>query len=546
MRRSQYSIRCLSVLIVGAAITSSAWAQTPIERFSYYGPGAIIDPPQLGAKNRRVYLPSITFPIRVGPDAGEDGTPLHAYANSQVYRPFADSNEPRLYVYPWVDTLCESKHLGGPMHVCGERDADGSYKTIRAHQGIDIRPNLPKNRFYDVIAAEAGTVFKISNTTSLVSIRHSDGTGTACSYLHLMPIFVREGQVVKKGDVIGKVANVAPDGGTSIHLHFQCRGSGPDIPQNVVLPVYASLISAYRRAWGLSDAIQNGVLLRDPEREREGPLCGEPLSEQLAATKDLPLVGRYMHNCSEMGLIADRARFRIVYLRPKASLAAAAQRQPELVSGTTVTAGHFEGQAVNYNRACGDPKFPVKGTLDIAAASFTLEGQRTILDGACRPSGVSDEELIFAKLVPQAPPTDPLPSSTELTCPFALPPGQQPTILDGREIPPKSERSCNFTAITLPGNMNFEQMPRYVREWPGVRREMLTDAFQDQILTFQTAETGVGVWWYWLTHRAINGPNLETKGFGFNGKPTLAQVSRRSPARSAPRSMFGASILVRT
>ena len=367
-------------------------------------------------------MPNIQFPIRVGPEAGEDGKPLHAYANSQLYRPSDyDSNDSRLYIYPWVDTLCESKHSGGLMHVCGERDADGNYKAIRAHQGIDIRPHLPKNRLYDIIAAEGGKVIRISSTTSSVVIRHSDGTGTVCAYLHLMPIFVGEGQVVKKGDVIGKVSNIAPDGGTSIHLHFQCSGSGSDLPQNVMLPVYTSLVAAYRRAWGLPDLIQNGVLLRDPERERDGPICGEPLSKQLAATQELPLVGRYMHNCSEMGLTQNRGQFRIVYLRPKLSLAAAAQRQPELVSGT-VTAGRFEGQAVSYNSACGDPKFRVTGMLDVSATSFTLEGERNTLDGACRPSGVREEELIFAKVEPPASTTDPpLPTTgSQLTCPFAL------------------------------------------------------------------------------------------------------------------------------
>ena len=100
-----------------------------------------------------------------------------------------------------------------------------------------------------------------------------------------------------------------------------------------------------------------------------------------------------------------------------------------------------------------------------------------------------------------------------LNCPFALLPGQQPTVIDGREIPPKSERSCNFTALTVPGGLPFAKMPRYIREWPGVRKDILIDAFDDQIITFQTAETGVGAWWYWLTQRAVNGPNLNRRGF---------------------------------
>jgi hypothetical protein len=115
---------------------------------------------------------------------------------------------------------------------------------------------------------------------------------------------------------------------------------------------------------------------------------------------------------------------------------------------------------------------------------------------------------------------------TELICPFALAPGHQPLVVDGREIPSKSERSCNFTALTVPGNVAFDHMPRYIREWPGVRKELLTDKFEDHIITFQSAETGVGAWWYWLVRRAVNGKDLATRGFGAGGRPTLAAVAR--------------------
>ena len=79
---------------------------------------------------------------------------------------------------------------------------------------------------------------------------------------------VKKGDRVKKGDtVIGKVSNIM--GGrpnTSIHLHFDCKTTHPDLGIKVHIPIYTSLVAAYRRAWNLPDLVKLGVLLNDPER----------------------------------------------------------------------------------------------------------------------------------------------------------------------------------------------------------------------------------------------------------------------------------------
>jgi hypothetical protein len=116
-----------------------------------------------------------------------------------------------------------------------------------------------------------------------------------------------------------------------------------------------------------------------------------------------------------------------------------------------------------------------------------------------------------------------VPVEAGLTCPFKREPVQ---VIGDKEIPPKSERSCNFLAVTVPGGISFEQMPRYIREWPGVRKDMLIDKFSDQIITLRTAEGGVGMWWYWVTKRARHGAGLATMGFGDSGAPTLALLAR--------------------
>lgn len=534
MTRRQPTLICVAAAISATVAMRPACSQQSAENFTYRSPGTMTFAGDVGVKDRRVFYPTMKFPLRVGPEAGADGRPLRAFANSQVFIPsgFA-TNDPRLYVYPWVDTLCESKHKGGPMPVCPN-------PRHRGHQGDDIRPNSPADNTYDILAWADGIVTDVSSSlsgTTEVNIRSADNNGLECVYLHLRPGNLHLGQTVTKGDPIGKVSNLMADGGTSIHLHFECKATHPDLQAKVKMPIYTSLVAAYRREWRLPDIVENGALSRDPEREMEpgaptqpDPSCGEPLSAPLVAEKDRRFDARYSHNCSEMGLAADPAnqKMELVYVRPKQSLQQAAQRDPVLLSGKLAATGDFTGEAVNFNAACGDPKFGVAGKVDLNDTEIVLQGDRHKLDGRCNPTGVQHEVLRFAKLGGSStPPTpDPLPLPGELNCPFALPPGQQPVVVDGREIPPKSERSCNFTALTVPGNVSFDQMPRYLRNWPGVRTDVLIDKSEDQIITFQTAESGIGAWWYWLTVRAVNGAGLTKRGFGTSGKPTWIAVAR--------------------
>jgi hypothetical protein len=508
----------------------SASAQQANENFTYHSPGVMTFAGDVGVKDRRVFFSQMKFPIKTGPEAAGDGKPLRAFANSQVFIPPGfETNDPRLFIYPWTDTLCESKHVGGPMPLCPNA-------SHRGHQGVDIRPNAPSNATFDIVAWVDGIVTFVSGSgTSEVNIRDAENNGTECVYLHLRPAAnLRVGQTVSKSDVIGKVSNLMTGGGTSIHLHFECKATHPDLRAKVKMPVFTSLIAAYRREWRLPDMVDSGALLRDPERELDagtlpqgGTGCGEPLASPLAATKDRPFKARYTHNCSEMGLTLDAATqtMEILYVRPKQSLQQSAERNPVMVSGKLAASGDFTGQAVNFNSACRDPKFNVAGKVDFRDTELIFEGDRQPLDSACNPSGsLRHEALRFAALASTPQPTEPPP--VDLNCPFALPIGQQAVVVDGREIPPKSERSCNFTALTVPGGLSFSQMPRYIREWPGVRKDILTDKNEDQIITLQTAETGVGAWWYWLTQRAVNGPDLSKRGFGATGKPSMSAVAR--------------------
>ena len=381
---------------------------------------------------------------------------------------------------------------------------------------------------------EDGIVESVTSNTT-VTIRFTANNATSCRYLHLSPVLVSKGDKVKKGEtVIGKVSNIM--GGrpnTSIHLHFDCKTTHPDLGIKVHIPIYTSLVAAYRRAWNLPDSVKLDVLLNDPEREipRGGAVC-PPRAAPLDETKDMAFASRWEHDCSEVGLVVDAEGMKFVYIRPKLELAAAARRKPILLK--TIKKGEaVQWIATRFNEACQDPEFEVTSTFKPEDTSGQFIGSRNVLNERCEIQSTTTETLAFARLLePTAPdavadattlPPEPAPADAGLTCPFKREPVQ---VIGDKEIPPKSERSCNFLAVTVPGGISFEQMPRYIREWPGVRKELLIDKFSDQIITLRTAEGGVGLWWYWVTKRARHGSGLAEMGFGDSGAPSLALLAR--------------------
>jgi murein DD-endopeptidase MepM/ murein hydrolase activator NlpD len=89
------------------------------------------------------------------------------------------------------------------------------------HKGIDIsaRINTP------VTAPADGTISSVRRdrfSGRVVGINHSYGLDTI--YAHLQKILVKEGQVVKRGDVIALVGNTGRS--TGPHLHYEVRLNG--------------------------------------------------------------------------------------------------------------------------------------------------------------------------------------------------------------------------------------------------------------------------------------------------------------------------------
>ena len=88
--------------------------------------------------------------------------------------------------------------------------------TLKFHSGVDIP--APKNT--DVLASDDGIVIYANNANgygNLVKIEHFDGKITV--YAHNNSILVKEGDIVKKGQVISKVGSTGNSTGN--HLHFE-------------------------------------------------------------------------------------------------------------------------------------------------------------------------------------------------------------------------------------------------------------------------------------------------------------------------------------
>jgi murein DD-endopeptidase MepM/ murein hydrolase activator NlpD len=205
-----------------------------------------------GRNDRTIYLPDILFPLAVGPENAS----LQAYANSQIHAVASPQSNPKNFAYPWRDTYCEERQWSMPL--CPGKTG---------HQGVDIRASGPENKTFVAVAMDDAIVTSITKNTTVI-LRAKD---YSCRYLHMdfdsiQAAGVQVGKQVKRGQPIGKVSNImGQTPSTSIHLHFDCHKviNGT----NVHLPVYSSLVHAYRKAWGLAPMNKGGELDVDPLRE---------------------------------------------------------------------------------------------------------------------------------------------------------------------------------------------------------------------------------------------------------------------------------------
>jgi murein DD-endopeptidase MepM/ murein hydrolase activator NlpD len=201
--------------------------------FTYYAPGDLKPGSGTGVRSDTIFAPGMRYPIESAP----------SFPNSQVYGrggylgPGGGLCDATNYAYPWRDNFCEKRGWETPACPGG-----------KGHQGQDIRAMDCKNAVYWVVAVEDGVITKIGGWS--VNLKGTSGREYIYLHMRMRDLAVRQGQLVSRGQRMGKVSDDFGGQPTSIHLHFEIRA-------NVALPgersgfrkvpPYASLVDAYKR-----------------------------------------------------------------------------------------------------------------------------------------------------------------------------------------------------------------------------------------------------------------------------------------------------------
>lgn len=97
-------------------------------------------------------------------------------------------------------------------------------KEVATHNGIDFKTN----EGVSILATSSGRVVKAATEDkwgNLIIIDH--GNGYESWYAHLKGFNVKEGETVKKGQIIGFVGNTGVS--TGFHLHFEIHENGKPV-----------------------------------------------------------------------------------------------------------------------------------------------------------------------------------------------------------------------------------------------------------------------------------------------------------------------------
>lgn len=173
------------------------------------GPAVTAAVGQTGAAG--VVLPSGQLGISY-PSIGLGTTPsLKAYYNRRMRPPGRLANTNGKLLFPLAVPVAISSAFGWRMHpITGDR---------RFHAGTDLAAPIGT----PVLAAYAGQVAIadfLGGYGLTVTLDHTKGTQQTL-YAHLSELFVKPGEVVKQGDVIGLSGSTGNS--TGPHLHFEFR-----------------------------------------------------------------------------------------------------------------------------------------------------------------------------------------------------------------------------------------------------------------------------------------------------------------------------------
>lgn len=161
-------------------------------------------------------------PIRVGPISlssagiGFNATAVNPYFNPRLRLPQIPGLEKLRMVFPIAVPAPITSSFGWRTHPISG--------TQRLHTGTDIGAPMGT----PVMAAMSGRVILADHMGGYgisVAIEHDNGIRQTL-YAHMSEIFVRPGDIVQQGTVIGRVGSTGAS--TGPHLHFELRQMLPD------------------------------------------------------------------------------------------------------------------------------------------------------------------------------------------------------------------------------------------------------------------------------------------------------------------------------
>ena len=98
----------------------------------------------------------------------------------------------------------------------------GEQRSSHVHQGMDVvyEPNDPKPQILSICD---GTVVDTGWGYNAVMVNAANGTNKTIVYMHMSQIFVQPGNTVQRGQPIGIIGGVGPNGPDSYpeHLHIE-------------------------------------------------------------------------------------------------------------------------------------------------------------------------------------------------------------------------------------------------------------------------------------------------------------------------------------
>ncbi|MBE9028493.1 M23 family metallopeptidase [filamentous cyanobacterium LEGE 11480] len=161
-------------------------------------------------------------PVRVGPinlssaGIGLNSTAVKPYFNSKLQLPAIPGLEKVRMIFPVAIPAPITSLFGWRIHPIT--------KAQRLHTGTDIGAPMGT----PVMAALGGRVIladRMGGYGISVAIEHDNGIRQTL-YAHMSEIFVRPGDAVQQGTVIGRVGSTGAS--TGPHLHFELRQMLPD------------------------------------------------------------------------------------------------------------------------------------------------------------------------------------------------------------------------------------------------------------------------------------------------------------------------------